>query len=119
MSKIYIAGPMTGLPQFNFPAFRTAARLIGCAGETPINPAEMCSAAGFREWMYPTGDPVAAWKDGFNLRAAARRDLLVLTECDAIYMLPGWEDSAGARAEKAVADWLGLAEFKLDGEGAE
>jgi hypothetical protein len=109
---------MTGLPCFNFEAFYEAARRIGCAGHCAINPAEMCNAVGFNEEGYEMGDPAAAARDGFDIRAAARRDLLALTECDAIYLLPGWENSAGARAEKAVADWLGLAELKLDGEGA-
>jgi hypothetical protein len=112
--NVYVAGPMTGIPYFNFEAFYEAARRVGCAGHCAINPAEMCNAAGFNEEGYETGDPTQARIDGFDIRAAARRDLLALTECDAIYLLPGWQDSAGARAEKAVADWLGLSEFQLE-----
>ena len=108
---------MSGLPYFNFEAFDAAADCIKDAGGIPSNPALMCSACGVEAWRYKTGDPAAAARDGFDIRAAARRDLLALTECDAIYLLPGWENSAGARAEKAVADWLGLSEFQLDGEG--
>jgi hypothetical protein len=29
--------------------------------------------------------------------------------CDAIYRLPGWEQSVGARAESALAEWMGKA----------
>ena len=112
--KVYIAGPMSGLPYFNFDAFDAADDRISQKGHTPTNPALMCSACGFEYWRHPDGDPAAAARDGFDLKAAARRDLLALTECDAIYLLPGWEQSVGARAEKAVADWLGLAEFKLE-----
>ena len=116
--KVYIAGPMTGLEDFNYPAFKKAAWQVGIAGHDPTNPHTLNEAVNFDAFDYPTGDPAAAARDGFDIRAAARRDLLALTECDAIYLLPGWENSAGARAEKAVADWLGLAEFKMDGEGA-
>jgi hypothetical protein len=116
--RVYIAGPMSGIPWFNFRAFDEAENRITEEGHKPTNPALMDIAVGFDEMNYPTGDVAQAVADGFDLKAAARRDLLALTECNVIYLLPGWQDSAGARAEKAVADWLGLAEFRLDGEGA-
>ena len=37
--KTYIAGPMTGLPEFNRPAFNAAAKEIAASGHVPLNPA--------------------------------------------------------------------------------
>jgi hypothetical protein len=41
-------------------------------------------------------------------RAHCIRDVAALSLCDAIALLPGWEESIGARAEKACAEWMGL-----------
>lgn len=40
MARVYIAGPMTGLPDFNFPAFHAAAAAWRAAGWEVFNPAE-------------------------------------------------------------------------------
>jgi hypothetical protein len=40
-----------------------------------------------------------------------------LIDSDAIYMLRGWEQSKGARAEHAVAVWIGLEIIYQGGEG--
>lgn len=39
-------------------------------------------------------------------------DLTVLMGCDAIYMLPDWKDSPGARAELAYAEAVGKQVFE-------
>lgn len=35
----------------------------------------------------------------------------LLKKCDAILMLPGWEESSGARGEKEIAEKLGIPVF--------
>ncbi|WP_241277015.1 DUF4406 domain-containing protein [Enterobacter bugandensis] len=72
--KVYIAGPMSGLPNFNRAAFNHAHFHLWSKGHIVLNPARL---------------PVSM------LRCA-----------DAIYMLEGWEHSAGARAENALAEKL-------------
>ena len=86
--KIYIAGPMSGLVEFNRPAFMfTAAKLTG-RGHTVLNPA-----------ILPDGLSQAEYMD----------ICLAMLRCaDAIYLLDGWESSLGAVAEKALAEKLGL-----------
>ena len=39
--RIYIAGPMTGLPALNFPAFHAAASALRALGHQVVNPAEI------------------------------------------------------------------------------
>jgi hypothetical protein len=88
--KLYIAGPMTGIPEFNFPAFHATAKAWRDAGWDVINPAEMDGGYSGGEWL----DYLA-------------RDLPVLMRCQAICLLPGWEHSRGARLEMMVAGYLG------------
>ncbi len=88
--RIYVAGPMTGLPEFNIPAFNAAAAQLRALGHKVENPAD--NAAG------GTAKP-HAW----YLRAALRQLLL----CDGVALLPGWEASVGARLEVNVAASIG------------
>ena len=90
-TKIYIAGPMTGKPDENFPAFFAAGQRLQDAGYATINPA----SHGHSE---PGKD--RAW--------FMRRDIPMLLEADAIVMLPGWEESIGASLEYHIAQVLGL-----------
>lgn len=109
--RVYIAGPMRGIEYFNFPAFDAARDRLRKFGLNAISPADMDRAIGFdpNQIANPEGYD---WRDlnkvGFNLRDALDRDVAALKECDAIYLLDGWEGSKGAQAEKAVAEWLGL-----------
>jgi hypothetical protein len=105
MKTVYVAGPMRGYDQFNFPAFDAAEARLRAAGWHVISPAQMDRDLGFDEHRNSL--------DGFDLEAAIRRDVeaimsLVAAEGDAIAMLPGWEKSRGAKAEKALAEWRGL-----------
>lgn len=92
MSKriIYISGPMTGLPQNNFPAFHAAAQDWRTAGYAVRNPAEVGEEVGL------------AWTDYM------RKDLKLLAECNTIFLLQGWEKSQGAHLELQIAHRLGF-----------
>jgi hypothetical protein len=98
--KIYLAGPMTGLPDFNFPAFDAAAAVLEAEGHDVANPAQMDRDVGF--------DPSSTSVSKEFLRDALRRDLSAICDADAIAMLPGWEKSGGARVEWTLACHLGL-----------
>lgn len=110
--KVYIAGPMTGIPNFNFPKFNAVAKHLRNEGHDVFNPAErdierhggVDISAG-----NSAGDPAQAAKEhGFSLREALADDTAyICKEADAIAMLPGWESSKGARAEHALAFALG------------
>lgn len=107
--RVYIAGPMRGYPYFNFPAFDKAAADLKCYDYEVVSPAEMDREIGFDPELLGADYD---WTDlnacEFSLHDAIDRDVAALKTCDAIFLLEGWLDSKGARAEKALADWLGL-----------
>lgn len=88
---VYLSGPMTGLPDFNRPAFHAAAAALREQGHVVINPAEVDLG------------PDATWVDYMRVHLAeiARR----VTQ---VFVLPGWEGSRGAQLEVHVARSLGL-----------
>jgi hypothetical protein len=118
--KIYLAGPMRGIPEFNFPAFYAAAAELRKAGHFVFNPAERDNEKHGTDISKgnATGDEsVAASQHGFNLREALGADLaFICAHADAIALLPGWENSKGANAERATAVALGLEVIYLDPE---
>lgn len=86
--RIYIAGPMTDYPDWNFPAFNKAARQLRSTGYDAVNPAEI------------NPDTTIPWVECLKL------DLKELLTCEAIYMLKGWQASKGACLEFDVANRL-------------
>lgn len=97
--KIYIAGPMRGLPEFNYPAFNRAEFVLRNLGYEVVNPAKMGD-------KYGTADELNANKD--LLDRLMHEELEAIAGCHAIYLLRGWERSFGARQELQLALMLGL-----------
>jgi hypothetical protein len=100
---VYIAGPMRGYDKYNFPAFDVAAAKLREKGFRVISPAEID-----REDFENPEELPEHYLDRAFLNRTAVRDITALTECDAIYLLRGWEKSVGANAELAVARWMNL-----------
>lgn len=102
---VYIAGPMTGLPQFNYPAFIALAASLRGAGYRVQSPAEMddpeTAAAAMRS---PDGAPGSGSANGETWGDFLARDVKLLADdgIEAIVVLPGWERSRGARLETFV-----------------
>jgi len=88
---IYLSGPMTGLPDYNRPAFARVAEQLRSEGKTVFNPGDI----GPKENIMPR-----AWY--------MRKDLDALLRSDSLYLLPGWEASEGAKLEVAIAKELEL-----------
>lgn len=107
---VYIAGPMTNIPRHNFPAFDRARDAMAKWGWEVISPADLSRANGVHEDTYTDTPPIE------DIRRFARQDIDAIFTCAAIYMLAGWEKSTGARAEHAVALWLGLRVFYQDSQ---
>ena len=99
---VYIAGPMRGYAEFNFPAFDEARDRGLLLGFQIVSPADMDRERNF----FATG---AKGEDGelanFDMDAAIHADIEAILAADAIAMLPGWEKSTGAKAEYRIAVW--------------
>lgn len=115
--KIYVAGPMRGIAEFNFPAFFAAAMRLRDEGHEVFNPAEKDNekhGTDISKGNLEGSEAVAASQHGFNLREALGADLAwICAEADAIALLPGWQNSKGATAERATAVALGLQVIEL------
>jgi len=96
-TKLYICGPMTGIKNFNFPAFNKAAKDLESLNFKVVNP------ASFQEDTEKTWDYYM------------RKDIIeMLRKCDKIVTLPGWEKSQGAKLEVYIAKKLGFKVFHID-----
>lgn len=108
--KVYIAGPISGRPRDNREAFDGAEAYLEYRGHTPLSPftIEAYSHSG----VCPPGPRE---NSGHTAPCHLRTDIVGMLMCDAIYMLKGWESSAGARLELAVAAQCGLQVYVQDG----
>lgn len=107
MKAIYIAGPMSGYPEFNFPAFFAAQKMFEDKGYKVWNPAAKDSEAAVQaDASFSTGDAEKLVANGWDYRDAYLWDCKKIIYGDAIYMLKGWENSPGARGEWAVAQFV-------------
>ena len=87
--RLYVAGPMTGYPNWNHPAFHVAAFRLRAAGFTVANPAD--HGPGETDWF-----------------VCVRRGLRELLDVEGVATLPGWEQSRGAALEVHVACALNM-----------
>lgn len=94
MKKVYVAGPMTGYPELNYPAFHATAEKLRGMGYEVVSPAEL--------------NPITT-----PYREAMLNDIKALVECDHILMLQGWQASKGATLEHHIASVLGIEPITL------
>lgn len=93
MLRVYISGPMTGLPESNYPAFNAAAADYRKRGAFVVNPVEVCAHL-----------PIDSdWTDYMRPCMAA------LMTCEMVVLLDGWTKSKGARLEHHTAREMGFA----------
>lgn len=93
MKTVYISGPMSGIKDFNAPAFEKAYMDLQAHDFSPVAPAPFVDGKTYQEYL--------------------RDDLKMLLDCDGIYMLDGWQDSKGAKIEHMVALACGIDEVTL------
>ena len=105
--KVYIAGPMRGIEFYNFPEFDRAKEDLIAEGMKVVSPADIDRENGHDPFKHPQGHDWNQFPAELTLNSTIERDIAEVLNCDAIYMLNGWEDSNGAKAERAVAIWAG------------
>lgn len=97
---VYVSGPMEGRPGLNFAAFNEAADILRELGYEVMNPAENFEG-----------------RKDIPREQCLRLDVSQMaTQCNAILMLDGWQNSAGARLEYLVAQQLGFTFVQLEGD---
>lgn len=111
----YLAGPMSGIAGFNFPAFEMAAFLLRDRGYNVISPVELDDRDEYRRAINsPNGDPADLTRPWGQTLA---RDLKVLlNECTGIILLDGWRFSKGAILELSAAMLAGKEVARFTGE---
>lgn len=118
--KLYLAGPMRGIAEFNFPAFHAAAAKLRAEGHFVFSPAEKDNerhGTDISKGNVTGCEEYASKQHGFSLREALRLDLeFICNEAEGIALLPGWEHSKGAAAEHTTALALNLEVIKLPGK---
>lgn len=114
--NIYLAGPMRGIAEFNYPAFHRHTKELREAGHAVFSPAEKDVERHNGEDISigTTGKLEEIEAKGFNLRDAIADDLeYIIRHADAIALLPGYEKSQGVMVELALANFLDLEVIKL------
>jgi len=91
-TRVYISGPMTGLPNHNYEAFNQLAYDLRTWDKfIVLNPAENFGG-----------------KQGLDRKEYMRIDLCHLLQAEVVVLLPGWVKSKGAKLEVTIAKELGL-----------
>lgn len=88
MMRAYLSGPMSGLPEMNYPAFNFEAARLRAIGFHVENPAQNPEQSSWEAYM----------------KAA----IIQMLSCEVVVMLPGWAESRGALIERELAIRLGL-----------
>lgn len=94
---VYLSGPMTGLPNENYPAFHEAAARLRAIGFDVLNPAETAGGA--------THLPRHIYMDV---------DIGYVKAADAVVVMQGWRNSDGAKLEAIVASSMDKPVFTYD-----
>lgn len=104
---LYLAGPMSGIPNHNFPMFDRVAGLLRDLGHGVVSPADINRKVGFDETKHNTGD--ISQEDYSKL---FRLDIQEILGCEGMVMLPGWITSKGAKLEFALARMIGMPRYR-------
>lgn len=117
--KVYLSGPMSGIPAFNFPAFEHAASVLRAAGHEVISPVELDDPEQRAvSSTSPDGNPDTYASHGMSRDDFLARDAAVIVAnsatLDGIVCLPGWQASDGARFEIGVAALRGIPRYDYD-----
>jgi hypothetical protein len=100
--KVYISGPMTGFPEYNFPAFLDAEAQLRDLDHEVLSPARYSLELGFDPQFSLESQPE------FSRRECLRWCVSAVLDSERVVTLLGWEYSLGARAEVTIAQAAGI-----------
>lgn len=91
--RVYIAGPMTGKPHHNFPAFDEAKAELEALGYEVVSPADIDRAFGI------TGDETPGTIPARLILEVMLVEMREIWTCKHIVLIDGWENSSGSASE--------------------
>lgn len=100
---IYLSGAMSGRPNHNYDAFDLTEVGLRDLGFEVVSPAQIGRLCGVDEYTNPTKAMI---------KVLLISDLTALADCDAVYLLPGWEESRGVDIEVRFARYFGIPVFE-------
>lgn len=100
--KYYLAGPMTGIENYNFPAFEEAARQLRERNLEILSPHEIDHGE------------TQETRGSLDYKTYIKAGLDLLLSCDAIILLPGWYNSRGCIMETSIANTLEYPIYNYD-----
>lgn len=95
--RVYISGPITGMPNENKEAFQKYEDKFRNIGLEPVNPHKLFTEKELIEFEKKLKNDEERWA------AFMKKDIAELVNCDLIAVLPGWEKSKGANIEVRIA----------------
>jgi hypothetical protein len=100
--KVYLSGPMTGYPEYNYPAFAAASKWLREVAQFEVeSPHENPSP----ETPLPEDD---MWE--YYMKLCKKQ----VERCEAIVLMAGWPESRGARQELTWSVERGMNVIYLD-----
>ena len=85
---VYISGPITGVDKY-WEAFEAAEDRLEARGYIALSPSRLPQGMTDEQYMVI--------------------DMAMINAADFVYFLPGWENSRGARLERAYCEYIGKA----------
>jgi len=89
--RVYISGPITGIPELNKPAFMKAENELRSLGYNPINPFNVSVVSKHKYW-----------------HDYMREDIKALMDVDCVLAIDGWGNSNGAVEEIRICNNIGI-----------
>lgn len=105
--KIYLAGPMAGVPEHNFPAFNAMAQTLRYLGHHVYNPAEL-EPESYRNI---SAEEATKHHNGAYRNCLSQELQWICEQAEAMFLLTGWEHSKGANAEFTTGKAVGVQFF--------
>lgn len=102
MTRLYISGPVSGKPDDNRAAFADANMSLYEAGITAFDPHDLVIPSDSHETA------MLLCVNELTGRTHKTGISYPVPRYDGVALLPGWEQSEGARLEKAVAEACGI-----------
>lgn len=89
--KLYLAGPMSGIPDFNYPEFYKWKGLLQRSGYRVRSPADMNMEHEKYSWT-----------------ECMKEAIKMMLDCDGVALLDGWMSSRGTKIEVSLAESIGI-----------